>query len=202
MTDLPEPHSPTSATVSPWLDVEARRGRTACDLAAALPEGDGEIADRRGAGSSVITNVLRGSKASRTASPMKTSSVSITAQDEEAGEAEPGRLQVALALASSSPSEGEPGGRPKPRKSSEVSVVIEPVRMKGRKVSVATMALGRMWRNMIARLRDAQRAGGADIFEVARAQEFGAHHADQRRPAEQQHEPSSDQKLGCRSRPR
>ncbi|MNU02346.1 hypothetical protein D3C72_2460200 [compost metagenome] len=41
-----------------------------------------------------------------------------------------------------SPREGEPGGMPKPRKSSEVSVVIEPDRMKGRKVSVATIAFG------------------------------------------------------------
>ena len=51
--------------------------------------------------------------------------------------------------ARSSPSEGEPGGSPKPRKSSEVSVVMLPFRMNGRKVSVATMALGSTWRYMI-----------------------------------------------------
>src|SRR5216684_5791967 len=48
-----------------------------------------------------------------------------------------------------SPSEGEPGGRPKPRKSSAVSVITEEERMNGRNVMVATMALGSRWRNMI-----------------------------------------------------
>jgi hypothetical protein len=63
---------------------------------------------------------------------------------EEAGQpSQPWCLQVVLALAQEFPREGEPGGRPKPRKSSDVSVVIEPERMKGRKVSVATMALGK-----------------------------------------------------------
>ena len=53
--------------------------------------------------------------------------------------------------ASSRPREGESAGRPKPRKSSEVSRVIDPVRMNGRKVSVATIALGRTWRRTIVR---------------------------------------------------
>ena len=65
-------------------------------------------------------------------------------------------------------------------------MVIEPLRMKGRKVSVATMALGSTCLTMILASRQAQRAGGADIFEVAGAQELGAHHADQRHPGEQQ----------------
>ena len=52
-----------------------------------------------------------------------------------------------------SPSDGEPGGRPKPRKSSEVSVVMEPFRMNGRKVSVATIAFGSTWRTMITLFR-------------------------------------------------
>ena len=36
-----------------------------------------------------------------------------------------GACKLALPCAKSSPSEGEPGGSPKPRKSSEVNVVIE-----------------------------------------------------------------------------
>ena len=52
---------------------------------------------------------------------------------------------------SSSPSEGDPSGRPKPRKSSEVRVVMELHRINGRKVRVATMAFGSMWRKMIPR---------------------------------------------------
>ena len=37
---------------------------------------------------------------------------------------------------------GEPGGKPKPKKASEVSVAIEPESIKGIKVNVATIALG------------------------------------------------------------
>ncbi len=62
-----------------------------------------------------------------------------------------GAWRLFLPWARSSPSEGEPGGRPKPRKSSEVSVAIEPFKMKGMKVSVETMALGMTWRIMIVR---------------------------------------------------
>src|SRR5262249_38146241 len=42
-------------------------------------------------------------------------------------------------------------GRPNPRKSSAVSVITDDDRMNGRNVMVATMALGRRWRNMILR---------------------------------------------------
>ena len=72
-----------------------------------------------------------------------------------------GACRLFLPCARSSPSDGEPGGMPRPRKSSEVSVVIEPFRMKGMKVSVATMAFGRRWRNMSVRLLDAERARSA-----------------------------------------
>ena len=60
-----------------------------------------------------------------------------------------GACRFDLPCNNSSPSEGEPGGRPKPRKSSEVSVVIEEFRMNGRNVSVATMAFGRTCLKMI-----------------------------------------------------
>ena len=63
-----------------------------------------------------------------------------------------------------------------------------PVMMKGSSVSVATIALGSTWRNMIVPFATPKRAGGADIFEVPRPQEFGPHHADQRGPAEQHHQ--------------
>jgi len=63
-----------------------------------------------------------------------------------------GACRFFLPCAIISPSEAEPGGMPKPRKSSEVSVVIEPERMKGRKVSVATMAFGSRCRYMIVQL--------------------------------------------------
>ena len=61
-----------------------------------------------------------------------------------------GACRLVLPWARSSPSEGEPGGSPKPRKSSAVRLVIEPVRMIGRNVSVATIALGSTCRRMMA----------------------------------------------------
>src|SRR5439155_14794886 len=94
-------------------------------------------------------NVLRGSKASRTASPMKISSDSMIATEKKPVKPSHGACTLALACDSSSPSEGEPGGRPKPRKSSAVSVITEDETMKGRNVMVATMAFGSKWRNIM-----------------------------------------------------
>ena len=59
------------------------------------------------------------------------------------GLASHGAAIFALPCNSNSPSDGEPGGSPNPKKSSDVSVVIEPFKMNGRKVSVATMAFGK-----------------------------------------------------------
>ena len=42
-----------------------------------------------------------------------------------------GACRFAFAWASNSPSEGEPTGKPKPKKSSDVNVVTEPERIKG-----------------------------------------------------------------------
>src|SRR5690606_22805898 len=115
------------------------------DLLLALPELDRQVADgEKGARVHSVPHwqVLRGSKASRVASPMKMSRDSISEMLANPVRPSQGARRLFWPCFSSSPSEGDPGGRPKPRKSSEVSVVIEPLRMKGRKVSVATMALG------------------------------------------------------------
>lgn len=50
---------------------------------------------------------------------------------------------------SNSPSDGVPGGTPRPRKSSEVSARIAALMRNGRKVTTGVMLLGRMWRQMI-----------------------------------------------------
>src|SRR5436305_10330524 len=97
-------------------------------------------------------NVLRGSKASRTASPMKISSDSMIATAKKPVKPSHGACTLALPCDSSSPSEGEPGGSPKPRKSSAVSVITEDETMNGRNVMVATMALGNRCRNMMTAL--------------------------------------------------
>src|SRR6202012_2446994 len=97
-------------------------------------------------------NVLRGSNASRTASPMKIRSDSMIATEKKPVNPSHGACTLDLACDSNSPSEGEPGGRPKPRKSSAVSVITEDETMNGRKVMVATMAFGKRWRNMMTGL--------------------------------------------------
>src|SRR5262249_35479609 len=74
-------------------------------------------------------SALRGSKASRTASPMKMSRLSMTASTRKPVMPSQGACRLALPWARISPREGDPGGSPKPRKSSEVSVVMEPFRM-------------------------------------------------------------------------
>src|SRR5882757_7198854 len=97
-------------------------------------------------------NVLRGSNASRTASPMKISSDSMIATAKNPVKPSHGACTLALPCDSNSPSDGEPGGRPNPRKSSAVSVITDDDTMKGRKVMVATIAFGNRCRNMITAL--------------------------------------------------
>src|ERR1700710_3092798 len=97
----------------------------------------------------IYLNVLRGSKASRTASPMKISSDSMIATAKKPVKPSHGACTLALPCDSNSPNEGEPGGSPKPRKSSAVSVITDDDTMNGRNVMVATMAFGNRWRNMI-----------------------------------------------------
>src|ERR1044071_4547015 len=128
--------------------VEAERGalhRLDRRRIAAAAEGDAEIAHLQEA----HRLTLRGSKASRTASPIKIKRLSMTASTANAVMPSQGACRLALPCARSSPSEAEPGGRPKPRKSSEVRVVIEPFRMNGMKVIVATVAFGSTWRQMM-----------------------------------------------------
>src|SRR5713226_6221732 len=99
----------------------------------------------------IYLNVLRGSNASRTASPIKISSDNMIATEKKPVKPSHGACTLPLACDSNSPSEGEPGGNPKPRKSSAVSVITEDDTMNGRKVMVATIALGKRWRNMMVR---------------------------------------------------
>src|SRR6202163_2476228 len=96
--------------------------------------------------------VLRGSNASRTASPMKISSDSMIATAKKPWKPSHGACTLALPCDSSSPSDGEPGGNPKPRKSSAVSVITDEDTMNGKNVMVATMAFGSKCRNMITAL--------------------------------------------------
>src|ERR1700738_4043491 len=112
-------------------------------------------------------NVLRGSNASRTASPMKIKSDSMMATAKNPVKPSHGAWTLALPCDSNSPSDGEPGGNPKPRKSSAVSVITDDDTMKGRNVMVATMAFGSRWRNMITAL-DTPSARAAVMYSKLR----------------------------------
>src|SRR3954466_4003914 len=141
-------------------------------------------------------NVLRGSKASRTASPIKINSDSMMATAKKPVKPSQGACTLALPCDNSSPSEGEPGGRPNPRKSSAVSVITDEDTMNGRKVMVATMAFGKRWRNMITAL-DTPSARAAMMYSKFRPRRNSARTS----PTSDTHEnnsniPSSTKKPG------
>ena len=131
---------------------------------------------------------------------MKISSDSMIATEKKPVKPSHGACTLALPCDSNSPSDGEPGGRPKPRKSSAVSVITDDDTMNGRNVMVATMAFGNRWRNMITRIGDAERARRLDVFEIAPAQKFRAHQADQRHPGEQQQNAEQHEEAGHQHR--
>src|ERR1700738_31243 len=112
-------------------------------------------------------NVLRGSNASRTASPMKIKSDSMMATAKNPVKPSHRARTLALPCDSNSPSDGEPGGNPKPRKSSAVSVITDEDTMNGRNVMVATMAFGSRCRNMITAL-DTPSARAAMMYQKLR----------------------------------
>src|SRR6202049_659515 len=84
-----------------------------------------------------------------------------------------GACTLALPCDSNSPSDGEPGGKPKPRKSSAVKVITDDDMMNGKNVMVATMAFGNRWRNMITRL-DTPSARAAWIYSKLRPRKNSA----------------------------
>src|SRR5450631_3086390 len=83
---------------------------------------------------------------------MNTSSESMIAMTRKPVRPSHGAARFDFPCNKSSPSDGEPGGKPKPKKSSAVSVVIELFKTKGRNVKVATIAFGKTCLTMIAPL--------------------------------------------------
>src|SRR5262249_24926836 len=144
------------------------------DAIAGRAELDGKVAhlDERAGGPvggcrGVHRKVFLGSRASRAASPMKMSSVNSPAIEVNAARPSHGACRLPLPGASNWPGDAEPGGSPSPRKSSAVSAVMEPDSLNGRKVSVATMALGRRWRNMMRAL-ESPKARAARMYSRLR----------------------------------
>ena len=88
------------------------------------------------------TKVFLGSKASLMPSKIKTRSASIIENTKNALKPNQGAWRFCFACIVSSPSDGYDAGKPKPKKSSAANDPIDPVRINGIKVSVATIALG------------------------------------------------------------
>src|SRR6195256_5172769 len=152
------------------------------DVLVALAERDRQRAHGEGGLAHLSPpRVLRGSKASRMPSPMKISSDSMMATVKKPDRPSHGAWILAFPWLSISP-----GGSPKPRKSSAVSVITDDDRMKGRNVMVATMALGSMWRNMITAL-ETPSGGPASMYSKLRARRNSA----RTRPTSRTHENSS-----------
>ncbi len=117
---------------------------------------------------------------------MKISSDSMMAMVRKAVRPSQGACRFEVPCSSISPSEGDPGGRPSPRKSSDVSVVIEPLQDEGQERQGRHHGVGQDVLHHDAGVRQAQGAGGVHIFEVPRAQELGPHEVDEVHPGEQQ----------------
>ncbi|KAG1649660.1 hypothetical protein GQR58_028765 [Nymphon striatum] len=116
---------------------------------------------------------------------MKTRSDNITAKVVKAVKANHVACRFCLACKISSPKDGADDGNPKPRKSSAASDPITPATMKGRNVSVATMAFGSMCRNIIF-VFDTPRARAARTYSKLRARKNSARtDTHKRRPPEQ-----------------
>src|ERR1700710_110260 len=117
---------------------------------------------------------------------MKISSDSMMATAKKPVNPSQGACTLALPCDSNSPSDGEPGGSPKPRKSSAVSVMTDDDTMNGRKVMVATMAFGSKCRNMILAL-ETPSARAAMMYSKLRPRKNSA----RTRPTSDTHENSS-----------
>src|SRR5215217_4829951 len=98
---------------------------------------------------------------------MKISSDNMIATAKKPVKPSHGAWTLALPCDSSSPSDGDPGGSPKPRKSSAVSVITDDETMKGRNVMVATIAFGKRCRNMMTAL-DTPSARAAMMYSKLR----------------------------------
>ena len=104
-----------------------------------------------------------------------------------------GACTLAFPCDSNSPSDGEPGGRPKPRKSSAVRSHHR------RRQNERQKSHGRdhgIWQQMPEnndRIRHPESARRLDIFEIAAAQKFRADQTDQRHPGKQKQYPEQDE---------
>src|SRR5262249_33360175 len=143
-------------------------------LALTSSEGDRKVADRQQSFVRVHLKVFLGSNASRTASPMKISNESMIAMLKKPVRPSHGACTLAFPCDSNSPSDGEPGGRPKPRKSSAVNVITDDDKMNGRNVMLSTIAIGSKCRKIMTVL-ETPRARAAWMYSKFRPRKNSAH---------------------------
>ena len=152
-TVFPEPDSPTSATVSPLPIVNDTLLTTRAALAPSPKATERLRTSTRGwpvvISFLVCLNVFRGSSASRMASPMKIASDRMMDTEIKPEMPSQGASRCFFPSSRSSPSDGDPGGIPRPKKSSAVRAAMPPESLNGTKVSVATIAFGNRCLNMI-----------------------------------------------------
>ena len=93
--------------------------------------------------------IFLGSRESLTASPVKTSKLSIIANVKKLVRPNQGACKLLRPWLTISPKDADPGGSPNPKKSNPDNTVTDALKLKGKKVTVATVAFGKRWRNII-----------------------------------------------------
>ncbi len=193
VSDLPEPLSPTSASVSPRSSVKL----TLSDHGAAA-EGDGQVLDRNQAhlGEPIQRRLARIERvAHRLADEHQQRQQ--PAQHDERGDAQPRRLQVVLAL------RHQFTQRRRSRRQAEAEEIQ--AGQDGHRAGQGERQEGQRRHHGVGQdmpphhrhVGHAQRLGRAHIVQVAAAQEFGPHHAGQVHPTEQQQEHQQDPEARC-----
>ena len=176
-------------------DMRSTASRRSCRLG----EGDGEVADGE-EGSSAHLNVFRGSKASRTASPTKISSDSISEMTTKPVRPSQGALRLSLPCAQQFAERGRAGRQAEAEeveRGQRGDRAVEDERQEGQR---RHHGVGQQVAEHDGAVGDAERARRVDVFEVARR--AGTRRAPRRRSATQENSsimPSRTKKPGGRT---
>jgi hypothetical protein len=166
-------------------------------LAPALGEGHRQVADRkqRVAGQRAHLNVfLRIEGVANGRFAHEDQQRQHDRQRQEARDAEPGRVEVALALPQQFAERGRARRQAEAKEVERGQRRDRSVEDEGQEGQRRHHRIGQQVAEHDRPVADTpERARGVDIFEVARPQELRAHHADERHPREQQHDAEQDE---------
>ena len=188
-TDLPEPDSPTSASVSPLLSEKETWSTASVVLPPWRKATERSLTSRSG---SLMRRSFADQAHRAPLSPMKTSSVSMMETTKKPVKPSHGACRFCLALAEQFAERG------RARRQSEAEIVERGQRRhrarenEGHEGDRRHQRIGQEMLEHDLHVAEAERPRGAHIFEIARPQKFGAHHADQRRPGEQHEDEEQD----------